>query len=96
MHRDSYNEKYFKIDKIFSFKNKQESLEMIEDYDRVWMRIPGTRGNTGRKIYNHQTKLNQHFDFGDNEDEETDEDFTEEQKEVLSNLEQSIKNETNL
>jgi hypothetical protein len=81
------------IDSIFATKNKQESLDIIEKYDRLWMTIPGTRGNTGLKIYNHQTILNKYFDFGDNEDDVDSEEFTEKQIEVLTNLEESVKND---
>jgi hypothetical protein len=81
------------IDMIISLKNRADALDLVEHYDKLWMAIPGTRGNVGKNIYNTSAMVNHHFDFGDNDNDTDNEFFTEEQKLNLATLEDSIKDE---
>jgi hypothetical protein len=61
---DRHNEVFFRdlVDSIFSLKDREKSLQLIEDYSRYWMRIVGTRGFTGKKSMNSHTGFNNMFE----------------------------------
>lgn len=71
------------IDRVFAAKNKQKSLTIIEDHARVWERVIGTRGFTGKRATNAHTQFNNLFDL-----EEAFEDGLDPEK--LDELEESI------
>jgi hypothetical protein len=84
------------IDAIISCDDKDVALEMADKYSKLWIDIPGTRGNCGKKTINADTKFNEFYTFDNDDDEEEIgdlPDFTEYQAEVLFNLEDSIKDE---
>ena len=60
---DRYDELHFRalVDEIFSLKDRQKSLDLIEQHNSYWMRIVGTRGFTGKKTMNSQTAFNTMF-----------------------------------
>jgi hypothetical protein len=49
------------VDEIFSLKDKQQSLDMIEKYTKFWMQVIGTRLNVGKKTVNATTKFGELF-----------------------------------
>ena len=74
------------VDSIFAADNLVDALEIIKTYNKLWIAIPGTRGNTGKRTINPDTKANELWSFDD------DDDFVDEELN-LSNLEDSIKDE---
>jgi len=50
------------VDEIFSLKDRQKSLDLIEKHSRFWMQVIGTRLNIGKKTVNASTKFNELFD----------------------------------
>ena len=58
-----YDEIYFKdvIEEVFSLKDRDKSLQKIEEYSTFWMRVVGTRGFTGKKTVNSHTGFGQMF-----------------------------------
>jgi hypothetical protein len=50
------------VNEIFSLKDKQKSLDLIEKYNRYWMHVIGTRLNIGKKTVNASTKFNELFE----------------------------------
>lgn len=51
---EKFNRTLFKevVDEIFSLKDRQKSLDLIEQYSRFWMQVIGTRLNVGKKTVN--------------------------------------------
>ena len=37
---------------IFTIDDKDKQLQMIDDYERLWMKVVGTRGHVGKKSVN--------------------------------------------
>jgi hypothetical protein len=50
------------VNEIFSLKDRQKSLDLIEKYDRYWMHVIGTRLNIGKKAKNALTKYGELFE----------------------------------
>jgi hypothetical protein len=59
------------IDRIFSTRDRQKSLEIINGHAKVWERVVGTRGYTGKRAVNAHTQYNNLFSVV--EEEATDE-----------------------
>lgn len=72
------------IDRIFAAGNRQKSLQIIEDHAKIWERVVGTRGYTGKRAVNAQSQFKNFFD---SEEEETAEDIN---SANLDNLEASV------
>lgn len=51
------------VNEIFSQKNLQKSLAIIDRHDKFWQSIPGTRGNIGVKTLNNSTSFNRNFEI---------------------------------
>jgi hypothetical protein len=49
------------VDEIIGCADSDKALDLIKEYDRFWMAIPGTRGATGKKSKNATTKFNELF-----------------------------------
>ena len=49
------------VDEIFSLKDRQQSLDLIEKYTKFWMQVIGTRLNVGKKTVNATTKFGELF-----------------------------------
>jgi hypothetical protein len=89
------------IDKIISSKTKRSALKLISRYSKLWIDIPGTRGNCGKKTINADTKFNEFWTLEDIDPNDIDEDnvdptafeFSEEEEDTLLTLEDSIKDE---
>lgn len=54
------------VEAIFATPDRDEANLIIDEFDRYWMSIIGTRGATGKKTKNAQTYANKHFDIESN------------------------------
>lgn len=50
------------VDEIFSLKDKEKSLALIEKYSKYWMHVIGTRLNVGKKAVNASTNYQKLYD----------------------------------
>ena len=50
------------IDRIFAARDRSKSLAIIDDHAKVWERVVGTRGFTGKRAVNAHTMFNNLFD----------------------------------
>jgi hypothetical protein len=73
------------IDKVFSAKDRQTSLQIIKDHAKVWERVIGTRGFTGPRAVNSRVMFNNLFDTEDEEIETAEFD-----EELLDQLENTV------
>jgi hypothetical protein len=55
------------IDRIFAARDRSKSLAMIDDHAKVWERVVGTRGFTGKRAVNAHTMFNSLFDVEEEE-----------------------------
>jgi hypothetical protein len=55
------------IDRIFAACDRQKSLAIIDDHAKIWERIIGTRGFTGKRAINAQTQFNRLYDVSEPE-----------------------------
>lgn len=81
------------VDAIFATDDRDKANEIVDEYTRYWMDIPGTRGATGQKTRNPSTMYNVHFEE-ESEDDEEPEDFTDDELQKLENLEEGLHNES--
>jgi len=61
---DPYNSNYDLnnvIERIFAAGNRQKSLQIIDDHAKIWERVIGTRGFTGKRAVNAHTMFNNLF-----------------------------------
>ena len=93
-----YDRNYFKdiIDDIFATDDRSKAEAIIEEYDKYWMDIPGTRGATGPKTVNAQTKYAELFDEVEPKVASLDysEDYSEAEINKLEELEEGLHNES--
>ena len=62
------------VDEIFSIKDRQKSLDLIDKYDRFWMQMKsGSQGFSGKKAVNAITMFDELFEVEDSVTEEIDE-----------------------
>jgi hypothetical protein len=73
------------IDRVFAARDRSKSLAIIDDHAKVWERIVGTRGFTGRRAVNAHSQFNTLFDV--DEEIEPDTEFDQAQ---LDQLEDSV------
>ena len=61
---ERFNRLYFKdvVEAIFATSNRDEANLVIEEFSKFWMSIIGTRGATGKKTVNAQTKFGELFE----------------------------------
>jgi hypothetical protein len=72
------------IDEIFSLKDRQKSLDLIESHSRFWMQMQsGSQGISGKKTVNAMTMFDQLFEVEDNQPEEVIEDSDDAMNEIL-------------
>jgi len=58
------------VDEIFSLRDRQKSLDLIDKYDRFWMQMKsGSQGFSGKKTVNAMTMFDQLFDVSEPEEE---------------------------
>jgi hypothetical protein len=86
--QEKFDRVYFKdvVDAIFATDNKEESLAVIEAFDKFWQAIIGTRGATGKKTVNASTMFNNLFESEEPEEHHVDDSGLDETK--LDELEQ--------
>lgn len=87
-----YRLDYFRdiVNEIFATDNKDQALHTVEEFNRYWMDIPGTRGATGKKTVNSSTYFGALFDVEEPAQDEILHDdgcFTEEETHKLEELE---------
>jgi len=58
------------INRVFAARDRQKSLAIIDDHAKVWERIIGTRGFTGKRAVNAHTMFNNFFPDDDVQDQE--------------------------
>ena len=68
--RDSWYDFRAVIDRVFAARDRQKSLQIIDEHATIWQRVVGTRGYTGNRAVNAQTMFNNLFDFGEPQDTE--------------------------
>lgn len=71
------------IDEIFSLKDRQKSLDLLEYYSGFWTQMKAGQGFSGKKVINSNTTFD-HF-FGDPEEEEVIEDDYLDSDEIMEN-----------
>ena len=71
------------IDRVFAARDRSKSLAIIDDHAKVWERIVGTRGFTGRRAVNAHSQFNTLFDV--DEEIEADEEFDQSKLDQLEN-----------
>ena len=61
---ERFDRLFFKdiVEAIFATDNRDESEAVIEEFSKFWMSIIGTRGATGKKTVNAQTKFGELFE----------------------------------
>jgi hypothetical protein len=74
------------IDRIFAARDRSKSLAIIDDHAKVWERVIGTRGFTGKRVWNSVTQFNNLFDV--EEDQPDSEEEFDQSK--LDSLEDSV------
>lgn len=71
------------IDRIFAARDRQRSLQLINDYAKIWERIVGTRGFTGKRSISARPQFDLLFDTDDAA--ETEEEFDQARLDELEN-----------
>ena len=51
------------VEAIFAAPTRQESLDIIQSYQKYWMQIIGTRGFAGKKALNSRTQAERHIEI---------------------------------
>jgi hypothetical protein len=91
----NYEHRFFKdiVDAIFAASSRAEADRLVEEYNRYWMSIIGTRGASGKKAVNASTHFANLFDEveTDTVQLEHSEDFTDEEESKLNQLESQVK-----
>ena len=62
------------VDEIFSLKDRQKSLDLIDKHSKFWMQMKAGQGFSGKKVLNSQKAMKNLFTFED-EDPEVDEEI---------------------
>lgn len=93
---ERFQRTYFKdvVEAIFATSNKGDAEDIIEDFSRFWMAIPGTRGAVGKKTVNASTQFAALFDEVDDTNVQLthdDGEFTDEEELKLDQLELQVK-----
>jgi hypothetical protein len=61
------------VDAIFATSDRGTADAIIEEYDKFWQSIPGTRGATGKKTVNAGTMFNSLFEVEESKEVTSDE-----------------------
>ena len=95
--RERFDRVYFKdvVEAIFATSSRAEADAIIEDFDKFWQSIIGTRGATGKKTVNASTQFAVLFDEVQEEpvQSEHSEEFTEDEEAKLDQLEDEVKHD---
>jgi len=95
--QERFDRIYFKdvVEAIFATSVRSEAEDIIEEFDKFWQSIIGTRGATGKKTVNASTQFAVLFDEVDStavQSEHGDE-FTEDEESKLEQLEEEVKHD---
>lgn len=52
------------VERVFAAKDRQKSLQIIDDHANIWQRVIGTRGFTGKRAVNAHSMFNNLFEIG--------------------------------
>jgi len=74
------------IDQVFAARDRSKSLAIIDDHAKVWERVVGTRGFTGRRAVNAHSQFNSLFDM--DEEIEMDEEFDQSKLDQLEKIDE--------
>jgi hypothetical protein len=77
------------VDAIFSANDRATADAVVEEYNRYWMSIIGTRGASGKKTVNASTQFSVLFDAAEEDDYQEDDSGLDEAK--LDQLEEDVK-----
>jgi hypothetical protein len=97
---ERFQRTYFKdvVEAIFATSNRAEAEAIIDDFDKFWQAIPGTRGAIGKKTVNASTKYFELFDevaaSNVQLEEGHSEEFTEDEIDKLDDLEVQLHNDS--
>jgi hypothetical protein len=73
------------IDRVFAEQDRTKSLQIIDDHAKIWERIVGTRGFTGKRVWSSRPQFDLLFDT--NNTDLPDEEFD---QQLLDELENSV------
>jgi hypothetical protein len=61
---EGFDRIYFRdiIDRIFETDDREKAEQLVQDYNKFWISIIGTRGATGKKTVNSSTFFSKNFD----------------------------------
>ena len=95
--QEKFDRIYFRdvVEAIFATSSRSEAEAIIEEFDRFWQSIIGTRGATGKKTVNASTQFAVLFDEVEPDSVQSDHsdgEFSDEESAVLDQLEQSQHN----
>ena len=87
--QEKFDRVYFKdiVEAIFMTDNRDEANAIIEEFNKFWMEIPGTRGAIGKKTVNAGTYFSSLFEVNESNSQLEDDEFTEEEEQKLESLE---------
>lgn len=82
-----YDEVFFRdiVNEIFATDDRQKAEELIEEHNKFWLRVVGTRGFTGKRVFNGHNAFNNLFAVETTEPETIEEEDLD--TEVLDKLE---------
>ena len=88
--QETFDRTYFRdvVDAIFATSDKGTALAVIEEYNKFWMSIIGTRGAVGKKTVNASAMFNSLFDTEETEEHHIDDSGLDETN--LDNLENDL------
>jgi hypothetical protein len=64
LYMDKFDRIYFRdlVDRIFEIDDRDKALKLIDEHNKFWLKIIGTRGATGKKTINASTQYNIFFE----------------------------------
>ena len=89
--QEKFDRVYFKdvVNEIFATSDKGKAEKLIDDHNKFWLSVIGTRGATGKKTVNASTMFNSLFDDTETEEHHVDDSGFDEDN--LDKLESDIK-----
>jgi len=82
---DQYYDAVHVIDRVFAARDRQKSLQIIDEHAKIWEKIIGTRGYTGHRAVSARSSFGKFYEMDEPDDVEQDLD-----PELLSRLEASV------
>jgi hypothetical protein len=69
LHFELRDREYFRdiVDRIFATDDRSKAMDIVDGYNKSWLKIIGTRGATGKKTINASTQFNVLFDIEESE-----------------------------